>query len=640
MARPIHPVVVGTAGHVDHGKSSLVRQLTGIDPDRLQEEKDRGLTIDLGFARFKLPDGRYVGLVDVPGHERFVRNMVAGATGIDIALLVVAADDGVMPQTREHVDILTLLGVRRAMVALTKVDLVDEELASLAEDDVGGLLEGTPLAGAQVFRVSSETGEGIEELMDGLREMASSVEPRPAAGAFRMPIQRVFVLDGIGRVVTGIPMSGALRPGDTVQLLPGGETFKVRGLHAYGGKVERVLAGHSSALAVPDAKGVEIHRGMVVAEPGRFHAGEAIDVRLDLLGSAPRLRHRELVRFHVGTAEVAGVLLLLDREQVAPGDTECLARLILQEPVCCGFSDRFLLRMQTPVITVGGGEVLRVGSAPRRYRRLTLAQELDELQRAGSAPEARLRNLLEQLGPRGVSLVQAAQRLDLTAGDVQDVVDGDEGVHLHGRGKHLFLRSTLDAGVQELRDSIDRMLKSRPQAASVRKAAVRSTHTLPDALKEAVVDHLVQLGAARTLTRDRLLLVERLQPLPAADQRRLEALVQRIDGAAFRPPMAAELLEGDPGMEGLLARGEDEGLLEPIGEAWWSAERVRQAAAHIVENCNAHDGILDIPALRDQLDTSRKWLIPLLEHLDGTGLTLLQGGVRRLRNPDALSGGG
>jgi selenocysteine-specific elongation factor len=238
MARSIHPVVVGTAGHIDHGKSSLVKALTGIDPDRLKEEKERGLTIDLGFARMKLADGRLLGLVDVPGHERFVRNMVAGCTGLDLALLVVAADDGPMPQTIEHIDIIDLLQVRGGLIALTKIDVVDPVLADIAADETAQRVKGTVLEGCEIVRVSSITGEGIPELRQKLEALALRVEPRTSHGPFRMPVQRVFALDGIGTVVTGIPMTGSLRPGTEVEILPLGERVKVRGIHAYGGKVE------------------------------------------------------------------------------------------------------------------------------------------------------------------------------------------------------------------------------------------------------------------------------------------------------------------------------------------------------------------------------------------------------------------
>ncbi|MBZ0150966.1 MAG: selenocysteine-specific translation elongation factor, partial [Planctomycetes bacterium] len=359
MARSIHPIVVGTAGHIDHGKSSLVKALTGIDPDRLKEEKERGLTIDLGFARLKLADGRLLGLVDVPGHERFVRNMVAGCTALDLAMLVVAADDGVMPQTIEHVDILNLLQVRGGLIVLTKIDMVDPALADMAEDEVKKLVRGTVLADAEVVRVSSVTGEGLAELRQKLEALALGIEPRREHGPFRMSIQRVFSLAGIGTVVTGIPVSGSLTPGTEVEIQPLGTRVKVRGIHAYGGKVDEAVAGHSTALAVPEARESGVHRGMVVAAPGAFEVGDAVDIELRLTPRCPRLQHRMPIRFHTGTIEVRGTLLLLDRDDVGPDD-QLVARLELDEELCCAAGDRFLLRLQNPAMTVGGAAELFV----------------------------------------------------------------------------------------------------------------------------------------------------------------------------------------------------------------------------------------------------------------------------------------
>ncbi|MEO6598059.1 MAG: selenocysteine-specific translation elongation factor, partial [Planctomycetota bacterium] len=367
MARSIHPVVVGTSGHIDHGKSSLVKALTGIDPDRLKEEKDRGLTIDIGFARLRMADGRWLGLVDVPGHERFVRNMVAGCTGLDLAMLVVAADDGVMPQTIEHVDILDLLGVRGGLIVLTKIDMVDPALADMAEEEVKKLVRGTVLGSAEVARVSSVTGEGVPELRQKLEALALAVEPRQSRGPFRMPIQRVFSLPGIGTVVTGIPASGTVVQGAEIEILPLRERVKVRGIHAYGGKVDEAVAGHSTALSVPDAKETGVHRGMVCCEPGAFTVGDAVDIDLSLTQRSPQLAHRAPIRFHTGTIEVRGQLLLLDRNSIGPGETVA-ARVELDEEVCCAHNDRFLLRLQNPTMTVGGGRVLRLQSSGR-YRR-------------------------------------------------------------------------------------------------------------------------------------------------------------------------------------------------------------------------------------------------------------------------------
>jgi selenocysteine-specific elongation factor len=639
MARQIHPVVVGTAGHIDHGKSSLVKALTGTDPDRLKEEKDRGLTIDLGFARIKLADGRLLGMVDVPGHERFVRNMVAGSTGLDLALLIVAADDGVMPQTVEHVDILDLLQVRGGLIVMTKVDVVDELLVEVAEEEVRDLVKGTVLEGAEFCRVSSVTGEGVPEVKQKLEALAMSVEPRQSHGAFRMPIQRVFSLPGIGTVVTGIPLSGSVRPSAELEILPGGQRVKIRGIHAYGGKVEEAVAGHSTALSAPDAREAGAHRGMVVAEPGVFASGDAVDVELALTPRSPRLEHRVPVRFHTGTVEVLGQLLLLDRDDSGAGDA-FVARLELAESVACHPGDRFLLRLQNPVVTVGGGRILRLEETGR-YRRKDLGQELQGIVDAGDKPEARLLHELEQAGPVGCPVDDLARALGLEEGRVVELLAATREVELYERGMRAFLARQVLEGEQELLASVDKILARRPAAASIQRSSFRTTRTLPQPLVEFVFSRLQDAGRVKAGRQGQILFLERLKPLPPDQQERFDKILACCEGSAFRPPTLEELasavgLRGDD-LLSLLDRAQDETKLEKVGEHYYSASVVRSVLHRIRDNCLGNDEVLDIPSLRDGLDTSRKFLIPLLEYVDSLGLTVLRGGVRRLLPSSAIS---
>ncbi|MFK7742576.1 MAG: selenocysteine-specific translation elongation factor [Planctomycetota bacterium] len=632
MARQIHPVVVGTAGHIDHGKSSLVKALTGTDPDRLKEEKDRGLTIDLGFARLKLGDGRLLGLVDVPGHERFVRNMVAGSTGLDLALLIVAADDGVMPQTIEHVDILDLLQVRGGLVVMTKIDMVDELLVEVAEEEVRDLIKGTVLEGAEFCRVSSVTGDGIAELKGKLERLAMSVEPRQSHGPFRMPVQRVFSLPGIGTVVTGIPLSGSVKPGTELEILPIRERVKVRGIHAYGGKVDEAIAGHSTALSMPDAREAGVHRGMVAAAPGTFGVGDAVDVDLTLTARSPRLEHRVPIRFHTGTVEVLGQLLLLDRNDAVPG-ASIVARLELDETVACEPRDRYLLRLQNPVVTIGGGRVLRLEESGR-YRRKDLGKELQGIVNAGDRPEARLQHELEQAGPTGLPIDELARALGCEEAKAVAMVATFDAARLHDKGMRVFLCTHIAAGEQELKQSVDRMLARRPAAASIQRASLRATRTLPQPLIEFVIDELQQAGRVRAGRQGQILFLDRLKPLPADQQAHFDKILATCEGAAFRPPTQDELsaavgLKGDA-LLSLLDRAMDESRLDKVGDHFYGAQVVRGVLHAIRSNCLKNDEVLDIPSLRDGLDTSRKFLIPLLEYVDSLGLTVLRGGVRRL----------
>jgi len=629
----IHPVIAGTAGHIDHGKSSLVRALTGIDPDRLPEEKERGLTIDLGFANLKLPDGRRIGIVDVPGHERFVRHMVAGSTSIDIAILVVAADDGVMPQTREHIDILQLLGVRRGLVALTKVDVADEETVLFAEEDVRQALAGTRLADFGIVRVSSLTGAGLDDLHRRLAELAAAIEPRPAAGPFRMPLQRVFSLPGIGTVVTGIPVSGAIESGQEVEFLPGGDRSRVRALHAYGRRVGRAVAGHSTALSVPDAEVDRLHRGMVAAQPGVFAVGDAVDLELEVLRTAHSLEHRTPVRFHSGTVEVQGSLLLLDRDRLAPGEN-VVARVLLEAEVSVVPGDRFLLRQQNPVRTVGGGLVLRLSERAGRYRRAVLGQELHDLQQAGRSVEAQVLEHLAHAGVHGRSVAELATALAVDAASVAAVVGEHAEVHLHADAGRAFRRQVLEQGIAEVVEGVERMLRAKPLAASVAKAALRTSRTLPQALLDAVLDELERTGRVRGDAHGRLVFVERLRPLPPQAAAVVERVCSLCEAAQLRPPAEEELgeaaqLRGDP-LQSALQRAQDEGRIVRVGEHFYAASAMRRAMRAVRDNCLRNGGELDIPQLRDGLATSRKYLIPLLEQLDAAGLTRLRGGVRVL----------
>ncbi len=639
MARQIHPVVVGTAGHIDHGKSSLVQALTGIDPDRLKEEKARGLTIDLGFARMKIGDGRLLGLVDVPGHERFVRNMVAGSTGLDLAMLIVAADDGVMPQTIEHVDILNLLQVRGGLIVITKIDMVDELLVEVAAEEVVDLVKGTVLEGAEVCRVSSVTGDGIPELREKLEQLALSVEPRQSHGSFRMPVQRVFSLPGIGTVVTGIPLSGTVTPGQELEVLPGGQHIKVRGIHAYGGKVEEAVAGHSTALSVPDAKEHGVHRGMVCAAPGVFGSGDAVDVDLTLTSRSPKLAHRVPIRFHTGTVEVRGQMLLLDRNQALPSET-FVARLELDESVACHPTDRFLLRLQNPAVTVGGGRILRLEESGR-YRRKDLGAELQGIVDAGDKPEARVQHELEQAGPIGCAIDDLARALSMEEAKVLELVATLDSAVIHDRGMRVFLCEQVTVGERELLDSVDRMLARRPAAASIKRASIRTTRTLPGELIELVVERMQAAGRVKAGRQGSILFLDRLKPLPGPDQVRFDKMISECETRAFRPPTLEELgaaarLSGDALMS-LLDRAQDEGLIDKVGDHFYGASVVRGMLHAVRQNCLGNDEVLDIPKLRDGLDTSRKFLIPLLEYVDSLGLTVLRGGVRRLLPSSAIS---
>ena len=369
-------IVLGTAGHVDHGKTTLVHKITGHNTDRLKEEVTRGITIELGFAPFTLPNGQRVGIIDVPGHEKFVKNMLAGATGIDLFLLVIAADEGIMPQTKEHIDILRLLGVKSGIVVLTKVDMVDDEWLELVREDVKEYLSTGPFSGAPIVEVSSHTGKGIPELLEAIENLCTEVSERPSTGLLRLAVDRVFTMSGFGTVVTGTLWGGSIKTGDSVEILPSRKQARVRSLQVHGEKRDEAFAGERVAVNLTGIEKELVERGSWLTTPSALKEHMRIDIRLSLLDDAPEISHRMRVHVHHGTTEVLARVKLLDTSVLSPGDS-CFAQLELEEPLTAMPGDRVILRFYSPVFTIGGGTVLDPAAA--RHKRRQLEDNLSRL---------------------------------------------------------------------------------------------------------------------------------------------------------------------------------------------------------------------------------------------------------------------
>ena len=633
----IQPIVIGTAGHIDHGKSTLVKTLTGIDPDRLKEEQERGMTIDLGFARFALPDGRKVGIVDVPGHERFIKNMVAGATGIDLVVLVVAADDGVMPQTREHLAIMGVLGVQRGLVALTKIDKVEPAMVELAIEDVRATVRGTFLEGAPILPLSSTTGAGLDAFKAELFRVAAATPPRSDAGVFRMPVQRVFSAHGFGTIVTGIPVSGAVRAGDVVEVLPRGKTSKVRGIQAYQETTDRARAGHSCALNLAEFDLEDVVRGDVIATPGYFRAVRMLGAQLTALATAPRaIENRLSIRVHTGTAEVVGEVVLLDREQLEPGDTG-LVQLRLSEPVVCAPGDRFVLRLASPAITLGGGIV--VEESKHRLKRFKgfVVEELTRAADGLESPRELLAVVLSRarLAAHGVpalaveikrSPVETEQLLrELAArGDVRKL-DAERWIHV----------KQLDDARARLAVVLEKWFGEHAHREVVDVRDLRKLTGFEPEFLDALLAEEARAGKLKVESGG---LVRPNAPGKAVDAK-TEALAQRVitalRAARFQPPspveLATALREPPKAVQSVLELLADRGDVHVVTHEFQLArEHFEFARAAIVANCTQHKS-LDIPSLRDELATTRKFLIPLLEHFDTLGVTTRLGANRVLR---------
>ncbi len=638
----IQPIVIGTAGHIDHGKSSLVRALTGIDPDRLKEEKERGLTIDLGFAPLLLPDGRTVGIIDVPGHERFIRNMVAGATGIDLVMLVVAADDGVMPQTREHLQIMGLLGVQHGLVVLNKVDMVASDLADLAEEDIQLAVVGTFLEGAPIVRVSATLGTGIEELKRVLFERIQAAPPRSSAGIFRMPIQRVFSAKGFGTIVTGIPTSGEIAIGQEIEILPVGLSGRVRGIQAYGRTTDRARTGHSSALNLTDVDHHAVARGMVAATPGFFSPVRMVGARLAVSRDLDRpLADRTPIRLHTGTADPLGEIVLLDAQALEPGSTG-LVQLRLEEPIVCAPGDRFILRLASPSITLGGGVILEESKYRLKRFKGFVIDELSHQEQSLSTPVALLESVLARAGfepPSLHELSQAIKRSDAETAKYLAELEAQKRVvvlDVGGAERRRWMHADrLGEALAKLKTAIAEWFSQNPLRQVVETLELKRVTEFDADLLGAL---LAQEVSRKTLSVEAGGLVRpagRALKLDAATVERRAKIVAAFEAAGFAPPspeeLSASLSIAPQELTRLLSMLVDESAIVRVNkEILLPRARIEQAKASITANCQKH-GHLEIPALRDELGTSRKYLIPLLEYFDTQGLTIRQGANRVLR---------
>ena len=647
MSDAIATCVIGTAGHIDHGKSSLVTALTGINPDRLKEEQDRGLTIDLGFARFQLDDGRTVGMIDVPGHERFVKNMVAGASGIDVVLLVVAADDGVMPQTREHLEILGLLGLEQGIVVITKIDMpgVDPELLDLLEAELKDLLAGTFLASAPYVRVSSVTGEGVPALRQEIARAVDRVRPRPTGGAFRMPVQRVFSAQGFGTILTGVPLEGALGVGDAVEVLTRDgkvQKGKVRGLQAYGKKVERVRAGHSSALNVTDVDRKAVERGDTVCTPGIFQASGMFEVRLTYLASQTRpLRPRETVRFHVGTSEVLGEVVLLEHKQLDPGQS-ALCQVRLWHPVVASAGDRFVLRLHSPMVTIGGGTIIGASQWRLKPFKEFVIERLEQKEQVlGAAQETLLLELDEAREPaRADELVPRLKRPRKEVVEELERLrrDGKVVEVSGGKGQPAFVSAARFAqSSQRLLDALRGWHEAHPVRLACPRAELRALTGLPEGLFVTALEQLEAEQEVRAEGRAWALAGQAPAWSEGAATHR-DALRELFRARAFQTPTReqaeAELRSPLPPaqqkdvFDALVEQGElvlvgEEGLV-------FHQDHYRAAQEAARREIRAR-GSITAGAFKDLIDTTRRYAIPLLEHFDEVGLTRREGDVRVLR---------
>lgn len=637
-------VILGTAGHIDHGKTSLIRALTGIDTDRLKEEKLRGITIELGFAYMDLPGGDRLGIVDVPGHERFVKHMVAGATGIDLVALVIAADEGVMPQTREHMEICELLHVKKGLVVLTKTDLVDDpDWLEMVQEDVAEFLRGTFLEGSPIIRVSAATGEGLAELKTALAKLMVEVEPRSSEGPFRLPVDRVFSMRGFGTVVTGTSVGGRLRIGDQVMVYPLLHKTKVRGLQVHNDEVQEIHAGQRTAVNLQSVERALIRRGDVVATHGALVPTRLIDVRLELLSSSPRaLKNRAKVRFHTGTAEHLATAVLLDREELAAGEA-AFVQMRLDQPVTALRGDRFVLRSYSPVQTIGGGTILH--PLPRKHKghgKREAAIALTGLLQ-GDEDEIILWHVLDA-GWSGVAVEELQVRTNISRGHL------DKALQRFASQKKLIL---FDKENQRLLHTD--VLVEIQQAVLAILADYHHLFPLKTGMAKeelaAQLPHPVEVKlynfVLRQLADQRQLAMEmewvRLQSHKtdlSGDEEAIRREIERIfRESGLQPPFFKDIVADLPGTprqhQDVLEWMVSQAILVKVKEdIYFHGAVLDELQKTLIAFLKEH-GEISTPQFKDMTQASRKYTIPLLEYFDVQRLTIRIGDVRRLRESRA-----
>ncbi len=598
-------VILGTAGHIDHGKTTLVHRLTGVDTDRLPEEKRRGITIELGFAPLDLGDAGIVGVVDVPGHEAFVRTMVAGATGVDLALLVVAADEGIMPQTREHIAILDLLGVHAGVIALTKVDLVDEEWLALVEDEVRETTAGI-LPGAPIIATSAKTGKGIDDLRAALVGAVRRVAPRSDEDVFRLPVDRSFSVKGTGTVVTGTVWSGRLEKDESVRILPTNAVARARGIQTHGRVTQAAVPGARTAIALVGVEPVEVPRGSVLVDDPAWRPTTLARADVSVLpGVAAGLRPRTRVRFHVGTSEVGARVVAKVVTEGAP----FAARLSFDEPVVLRAGDRFVLRTTSPLNTIGGG-MITDPYPPRRARPWE----------PGLSATARLERMIQEASTLGVEVSELPVRLGLSAATVMDLVANTPSVEL--LGGRVAARAVLDDLRGALRSAVSEFHAAEPLEPGMATQLLRSRLKGHPAVVDAALEAEARAGSL--VSAGGIVRLAQWQPqLDEAGQRLASALLGALDRAGIEPPTTEELSQEFATPVAAVAR-----YLERRGEIVQVEHNRYYTLKHLTLLINRVRELLSSgqevnpSALREGLGISRKYLIPLLEYFDKVGHTV------------------
>ena len=637
------PYIIGTAGHIDHGKTSLIKALTGQDTDRLKEEKERGISIDLGFAHFDLPDGTQAGVVDVPGHERFIKNMLAGAHGIDLVLFTVAADDGVMPQTEEHLDIVHLLGVRMAIFAITKADLVSPERIQEVEEEIKILTLGTVLEDAPIVPVSSVTGQGLTELKDLLSRTLKSTAKSVPSGYFRLPVDRAFVMQGHGVVVTGTALSGEVKNGDHVRCLPGGELFRIRSLQVHGHSVETAGWGQRVALNLSGPERASIERGQVICHEKLTLTSDRFDAFLEVRPAAAKgIKNHQRIRVHLGTAErLAKVILLGAQDKVGPKEsTYC--QITLSEPLLALRNDHFIIRDETARKTLGGGVVIHPWASKHKRREPNLQNRLQSLH-LGDVTQL-TESFLNESGDFALPMESIQQFLNLEEEAVRAQLDKIKSLRaFNAEGERIY---TTETKWQRLKDTILVTLREFHKTHALvpgmdmEELRGKLPYTLSAKIFRAVVDALI---SDKTIAKEENLLrtAEHRVQLGGQEKSLMDGIKKILGEQPMSPPDLKDI-EKQLGVnrnklaEVIRLLERDRSVIRVATDLYYLSSTIDQVRA-VLKKFLSDKGEIAAGSFRDLIGSSRKYTIPLLEYFDREGLTIRIGDVRRLKS--SASGG-
>lgn len=629
-------IILGTAGHIDHGKTSLIKALTGIDTDRLKEEKRRGITIELGFAHLELPSGQVLGIVDVPGHEKFVKNMVAGATGIDLVALIIAADEGVMPQTTEHLEICQLLNIQHGLVVLTKIDMVEPEWLELVREDVTDFLSDTFLAPAPLIEVSSLTGEGLKEMVQVIDTLVQEVPEREAGNFFRLPIDRVFTMKGFGTVITGTSISGRIQTGDEVTIYPQGISSRIRGIQVHNREADQVRAGLRTAINLQGVEKAQIQRGHVLAAKDSLRSTYMLDVLLELIPSAPRkLKNRARVRFHTGTSEIISTVILLDRDELEQGET-CFAQIRLDQPTALLQHDRYILRSYSPVRAIGGGEILN--ALPLKKKRFSEAA-LSELKLLNTGDlQERTEQFIRMGSFQGLENSELQFLTNTTKKRLEEIIQvllAQRRIIQYNRESATFIHADyLGKARDEINVTLTAYHHDFPLKTGLLKEELRSRTV--GSHNQRLFNYIInQLIHEKIIVQEKeVLRLKEHKVTLAQDQEKVRLQIEETYlKSGLQPPYFKELKKRFPENMGddVLQVMVKEGLLIKVKEDLYFHRKALEVLKNRLVVFLREKGEISTPQFKDMTGTSRKYTIPIIEYFDRSQITVRVGDNRVLR---------